>query len=425
MKKKYVWITFIVIVTVAIVIAIVVGDGYLSVSSEYELARNSLNRLVASEEAAAFVEQKIAALKMPYDRSNVLFHSGQRIVGPVEDPDYYMPSSGLFPEFLNNPRMQKKTRDLLATNSDVIRDLQKFFEQKSGVQTILAPEELRKFNRSIGKIINLCCDRMAQAVLERNQLQARRILEESCYFLTVASLPLYLRELSDFNIALTVWQVHIFGNYVNYFKPASREIDELTTMLQALQDRLSDAFRSALAGECLALYRQFSTGNPRISWRIDRYDDYFHRLNHLPRDCWIQADRIFQLAETISSHYSDFRNYYLFADSLQRMEQETDDAAPLVKNYCRLFWTLCRSEAVIYAQLQCDLVKLAVLKFWNSKKHFPKNLGELTALNQEKELWIDPLTGRSFFLEIKPGEKSVQVLHGGKNWGQAIQLSSP
>lgn len=411
------------IVVAAVFAGTVAGILLARNDSGREAARSSLNRLAGGEDPAAFAERNSAALPMPRDNANALLHIGQRIVGPAGDPEYYMPVSGPLPEFLTNPEAQEKTRDLLAENREAIRDLQTFYERKGGAQTILAPEELRKFRRSIGKIINLCCDRMAPAILTRNRAQAERILEESCHFLTVASLPSSLRELSDFNIALTVWQVHIFGNYVNSFPPTEREIEALTAQLQTLQGRLRDSFRSTLAGECLALYRQISTGDPRIFWRIDRYDDYFRQLKQLPRDRWIQADRIFQIAEKISCRYSDFREYHAFADSLRALEKETAEAPPLTRNFCRLFWPLCRSEAVIYAQFQCDLVKLAALKFWNREKHLPRNPAELAAVNLPEQALIDPLTGRPFSFEIGPGESRIQVLHGGKNWGSPIRLS--
>ena len=84
---------------------------------------------------------------------------------------------------------------------------------------------------------------------------------------------------------------------------------------------------------------------------------------------------------------------------------------------------LCRNEARIYTQFQCELVELAVLKYWNVKKRLPQNLAELSAVNLEKEAWIDPLTGQPFSYEVTPGENRFQVLHGGKNWGSAVQLS--
>ena len=408
---------------VAAVTVVAAGILLFRSGSGYEAARSSLNRLAATEDSSAFAERNIAAHQMERDSSNALLNIGRRIVGPAGDPEYYMPVSGPLPEFLTSPEAQDKTRDFLARNREVVRELQAFYERKGGAQSILSPEELEKFHRSIGKIINLCCDRMALAVLERNPLQARRILEESCRFLNAASLPLCLRELSQFNIALTVWQVHVFGNYVNSFPPTEREIEALTAQLQTLQGRLRDSFRSTLAGECLALYRQISTGDPRIFWRIDRYDDYFRQLKQLPRDRWIQADRIFQIAEKISCRYSDFREYHAFADSLRALEKETAEAPPLTRNFCRLFWPLCRSEAVIYAQFQCDLVKLAALKFWNRKKHLPRNPAELAAVNLPEQALIDPLTGRPFSFEIGPGESRIQVLHGGKNWGSPIRLS--
>ena len=69
--------------------------------------------------------------------------------------------------FLTSPEAQRNTRAVVAENGEVLRALEAFYDQKGGVQLILSPEELRKFRRSINRIINLCCDRMALAVLER------------------------------------------------------------------------------------------------------------------------------------------------------------------------------------------------------------------------------------------------------------------
>lgn len=419
MKKKSIGI---VVGCVAAAVAIAAGYWLLSTDFGFESARRSLARLAASEDPAAFAERNIAALQMKRDVSNSLFRIGQRLAGSAEDPGYYMPTSGPLSDFLTDPEAQKNTRDLLAKNGDAIRELQAFYEQQGGMQAILSPEELEQ-SRGIRKILSLYSDQMAVAVLERNQAQARRILEESYYFLSVASLPTYLQGLSDFNIALTIWQTEVFSRYINTFQLTDQEIDVLAARIQTIQARLGESFRSALGGECLALYQKFSAGDPRISWRIDRYDDYFHQLERLPHNRWKLADRIFQTAETISSRYTDFRNYYTFSDSLQQLQDETGEASPFIRNFCKYFWPLCRNEAGIFAQLQCGLVELAVLKYWNVEKHLPQSLAELSAVNLEKEAWLDPLTGRPFSYEVAPGENRFQVLHGGKNWGSAVQLS--
>ncbi len=52
----------------------------------------------------------------------------------------------------------------------------------------------------------------------------------------------------------------------------------------------------------------------------------------------------------------------------------------------------------------------------------PQTLAELSAVNLEKEAWIDPLTGRPFSYEVSPDETWFQVLHGGRNWGRAVFL---
>lgn len=415
MNWNIIRIIFAIAVVSAAVIGIIAGVRLFHNDSGYEAARNSLNRLALTEERASIPMARNAVM----DLHNI----GQSIAGPVEDPDYYVPVSGPLAEFLVTPEMQKKTRDLLAKNGDAIRNLQTFYKQKRGVQAILAPEELPKFRRSIGRIINLCCDRMALAILEHNREQAGRILDESCYFLTVNSPASCLREFSDFSIALTVWQVHIFGTYVNTFPLTEREIDSLSARIQTLQERLNGSFRSALTGESFALFRQFSAEDPRLSWRIDRYDDYFHRLKRLPEDRWKQAERIFQVVERISSCYSNFHEYYAFADSLQGLEKTTDEASPFTRNFCRLFWPLCRSGAVVCAQFQCDRVKLAVLKFWNQQERLPRNLAELAVVKFPEGGLIDPFTGRSLAMEISPEGDRIQILHGGRNWGNPIRLS--
>lgn len=422
MKKKSIRIVLVCVAVVCAAVVIFAGYRLLSSSFGFENARHSLTRLTASEDPAAFAEQNIAALQMKRDTSNSLFRIGQRLVGSAEDPNYYMPTSGPLSDFLTDPEAQKSTRDLLAKNGDVIRELQAFYEQQGGMQAILSPEEL-ELSRGIRKILSLCSDQMAVAVLERNQAQARRILEESYYFLSVASLPTCLQGLSDFNIALTIWQAEVFSCYINAFQLTDQEIDVLTAQIQTIQARLGESFRSALSGECLALYRKFSAGDARISWRIDRYDDYFHKLERLPHNRWELADRIFQTAETISSRYSDFRNYYTFSDSLQQLQDETGEASPFIRNFCKYFWPLCRNEARIYTQFQCELVELAVLKYWNVKKRLPQNLAELSAVNLEKKAWIDPLTGQPFSYKVTPSENRFQVLHGGRNWGSAVQLT--
>ena len=81
--------------------------------------------------------------------------------------------------------------------------------------------------------------------------------------------------------------------------------------------------------------------------------------------------------------------------------------------------------AEIGAQFQCDLVKLAVLKFWNQRELLPRNLAELAAVKCPEEALIDPLTGRLLTLEIPPEADRIQVLHGGRNWGRPIRLSRP
>ncbi|WP_294504955.1 hypothetical protein [uncultured Victivallis sp.] len=404
-------------------IAFVIAAGYWFESADFGFgsARSSLLRLTAVEDSAEFADRNIAALQMKRDTSNSLFRIGRRLVGPPEDPGYDMPSAGPLSGFLNNPEAQKNTRELLGKNADVIRELQTFYEQKGGVQAILSPEQSEQ-SRSIRKILSLYSDRMAVAVLERNRAQAWRILEESEYFLTVSSLPTSLQGVSDFNIALTIWQVEVFGCYINTFKLTAREVDQLTAQIQTLQTRLGDSFRCALGGECLALYRNFSAGDARISWRIDRYDDYFRQLERLPYNRWVQADRIFLIAEALSSRYCDFRNYSTFSDSLRKLRRETGDASPFVRNFCRPFWTLHRNGAGIYTQLQCELVKLAVLKYRNAEMRLPQTLAELSAVNLEKEAWIDPLTGRPFSYEVSPDETWFQVLHGGRNWGRAVFL---
>ena len=421
MKRRVVWW----IVPAGVAVAVVCGFLLFRSGSGYEAAQRALTRLAAERDFAALAERNIAAQRMVRDKSNALLDIGRRIVGPAGDPDYFCPEAGPLSTFLTSPEAQRNTRAVVAENGEVLRALEAFYDQKGGVQLILSPEELRKFRRSINRIINLCCDRMALAVLERNRERAGRILDESCYFLTVTSQPSSLRELSDFNIALTVWQVHIFGTYVNTFPLTEQEIDALSGQLQTFQGRLSGSFRSALAGECLALFRQFSAGDPRLSWRIDRYDDYFRRLNRLPRDRWSQAERIFQVAERIAGRCRNFREYGSTAAAFRQLEQETEAAAPLVQHFCRPFWTLYRGGAEIGAQFQCDLVKLAVLKFWNQRERLPRNLAELAAVKCPEEALIDPLTGRLLTLEIPPEADRIQVLHGGRNWGRPIRLSRP
>lgn len=411
------------IVLVGIVTIAVAGYWVFQSNSNHTRAWNSLKQLTAADNLDTYVERNITTHKMKRDKSNALLNIGRKIVGAAEDPDYLFPFSGPIQNFVLTPATQKKTRDIITRNQRHIQDLQNFYVRGSGVQYILTFEDMQILHQSIRKIMNLYCDRMSLAILDHNKTQADHILNESYYFLKVTSLPVYLKELSNYNTALTVWLINIYGNYINYFELTDPEISELTTKLQFLKEQMSDSYRNAVTGECLLLYHQLSSGKSNIYWRIDRYDDYFHQLKTLPHDYWSQAAQIFQIATLISKQYCNFNDYYTFSSSIRLQETQLDDAAPLVQNYCRDFWLLYKNEVNIYTQLKCDIVKLSILKFWKMKTCLPQNLLELSEVDLEEQALIDPLTGKLFSYKTSKGENRIRVFHGGQNWGKAIQLS--
>lgn len=415
--KRIIWV-----VSVCAIVIIAVGCSIFLPNCQYKSAQNALNGLVPQRNIGAFVKESIISHDVERDAANTLLHIGQQITGTSDDPNYFLPVSGTVSDFTSNPEIQAKTRKTVEKNQQYINKLKKIYEERIGIQNILTHDDIENFNLSIGKIMNLYCDRMALAILAHDKENASNILNESYYFLKITSFPVYFTQLSKFNTALTVWLVNIYGSYINHYELTEQEINAFAGILQNLKVIVNDSFQFALIGECLFLDEQLSAGSSRIYWRIDRYDDYFHTLKELPQNYWELAEQIFNLATTISKQYSNFNNYYSFKDSVQTTERELSDSAPFVQKYCQLFWVHYKSELSIYTQLKCSIVELYILKYWKAQKYLPQTLTELSEVGLEKEALIDPLTGRYFSLKIDERKDSFQVLHNGRNWGKAIHL---
>lgn len=407
------------VVVICAIVMIVTGYIFLP-NCQYANAQNSLANLTGQKNVEAFVEKEIISHALKRDTANTVLHIGQQITGTSDDPNYLFPVCGPISDFVSNLEIQKKTRRTVEKNQKYIAELKKLHEERVGVQHILTREDIQNFNSSIGKIMNLYCDRMALAILDHDRGNASDILNESYYLLKITSFPLYLTQLSKFNIALTVWLVNIYGNYVNSCELTEQEKDAFADMLQNLKVIVNDSFQFALRGECLLLNERLFHDSPYIYWRIGRYDDYFHTLNKLPKNYWKLAEQIFNTATEISKKYSNFNDYYSFKNSVKATEMELNDAVPFVQKYCQLFWVIYKGELGIYTQLKCCIVELHILKYFGAKKHLPQELAELSEVGLEKESLIDPFTGQCFSLKINEQENCFQVLHSGRNWGKAV-----
>ena len=161
---------------------------------------------------------------------------------PTGMSPYLEPLSSEISVFLKDRKLQKSVTHLIEENSSVIRSCEQIHglnlkKTKCEATTKLNLKNIAVFNdfREIKQLLFFYCDRMALAILRKDEQNAAKILFESYYFIQNFQQLNNCAELSGYLQLALIWKKIILTNMLKHFSLSETESHSICLLLKDMK----------------------------------------------------------------------------------------------------------------------------------------------------------------------------------------------